>query len=208
MKLKYCGLTRKEDIEAVNGLAVDYAGFVFAPESRRYVPPEKAKELRRLLNPRIRAVGVFTDAPPDAIAELAAEGVIDVVQLHGCQTNEDIARVRNLTDAPIIRAYRVRGPEDIQAARTSAADIVMLDAGAGEGRAFDWRLIAGFDRPYFLAGGLTVENFSQALELLKDNPPFALDLSSGLETKGLKDKNKMAAFAAAFEKTTKKTEAQ
>ena len=194
-RIKLCGLSRPCDIEAVNTLLPDYIGFVFAGKSRRYVSPEKAKTLREALNPAIKAVGVFVREEPAVVAGLLNEGVIDLAQLHGGEDEAYIARLRALTDRPIIQAFRIDNPADLDRARASAADYILLDNGAGgTGAAFDWSLLRGFDRPYFLAGGLGPENVAEAVATLH---PYAVDVSSGIETDGCKDISKMQAFVMA-----------
>lgn len=194
-KIKLCGLTRPCDIEAANELRPEYIGFVFAPKSRRCVTPEQAAALRGLLRADIAAVGVFVSESPEAVAALLRQGIIDVAQLHGAQDEAYIRRLRALTDAPILQAFRVDAERDIAAAQASSADAVLLDSGAGgTGSAFDWRLLCGMRRPYFLAGGLSPENVAQAVEALH---PYAVDVSSGIETDRLKDAAKMRAFVRA-----------
>ncbi|MCQ2428384.1 MAG: phosphoribosylanthranilate isomerase [Clostridia bacterium] len=195
--VKLCGLTSEADIEAANSLMPEYIGFVFWEKSKRRVTPERAAELKRLLKKEIRAVGVFVDEAPEKVAELLNRGIIDIAQLHGSEDNAYISALRKLTGAPIIKAFRITGSGDIAAAEASAADFVMLDAGKGEGASFDWSLVAGMKRPYFLAGGLSPDNVGQAARLLR---PYAADVSSGIETDGKKDKEKMAAFVAAVRK--------
>ena len=194
-KIKLCGLSRPCDIEAVNALLPDYVGFVFAKKSRRVVSPETAKALRERLNPAIRAVGVFVREEPEAVANLLNEGIIDLAQLHGGEDEEYIARLRALTDRPLVQAFRVEAPADLDRARGSSADYILLDNGAGgTGAAFDWSLLTDFDRPYFLAGGLGPENVAEAIAALR---PYAVDVSSGIEADGHKDISKMRAFVAA-----------
>ena len=194
-RIKLCGLSRPCDIEAANALRPEYVGFVFAGNSRRYVSPDAAKALREGLETAIRAVGVFVREEPEAVAALLNGGVIDLAQLHGGEDAAYIRRLRALTDKPIIQAFRVEGPADLDMARRSAADYILLDNGAGgTGTAFDWALLGGFDRPFFLAGGLGPENVEEAVRALR---PFAVDVSSGVETDGLKDYNKMKAFVGA-----------
>lgn len=197
-RIKLCGLSRASDIEVANELKPEYIGFVFAPKSRRYVTPEQAAALKRLLHPTIKAVGVFVKERPENIAALLAEGTIDIVQLHGGETEAYIKELRALTDKPIIKAFRIDGEQDTVAAQESHADYVLLDSGGGgTGTVFDWRLLENINRPYFLAGGLDISNVEEAIKTAK---PFAVDVSSGIETAGLKDKNKMAAFVAAVRK--------
>ncbi len=193
-KIKMCGLRRMEDIDAANQIAPEYVGFVFAPKSRRYITPATAAALRRNLAPGILAVGVFVGEREETVAGLLEEGVIDMAQLHGEEDSAYIARLRERTARPLIQAFRIRGPEDVRRAEASPADLILLDAGAGDGRTFDWSLPAALSRPYLLAGGLTPENVGEAIRALR---PFGVDVSSGIETEGWKDIEKMRAFARA-----------
>ncbi|MBQ1914864.1 MAG: phosphoribosylanthranilate isomerase, partial [Selenomonadaceae bacterium] len=161
-KIKLCGMTRPADIEAANELMPDYIGFVFAPKSKRHVTAAQAKELKALLAPSIKAVGVFVNESPSVIVQLAKGGILDAVQLHGNEDASYIADLRNHLDIPILQAFRIRTAEDAGIAQGSTADSVLLDAGAGTGTVFDWSLIASVTRPYFLAGGLTPENVADA----------------------------------------------
>ena len=198
MKIKLCGLTRPCDIEAVNELQPDYIGFVFAKKSRRYVSPEKAEELKAMLAPGIQAVGVFVNEEPEQIAALLEAGTIDVAQLHGQESETEIRRLRELTDHPLIQAFRIDTEQDVERANASTADYVLLDSGAGgTGTVFDWNLLQAIRRPYFLAGGLDTENLGTVKAKLN---PYGIDVSSGIETDGYKDKEKMTAFVAAARK--------
>lgn len=190
VKIKLCGLTRRCDIDWANELLPDYVGFVFAG-SRRRVTDEQAAQLRNILREDIPAVGVFVDEPIDHAAALVRQGVIQLVQLHGAEDEGYIRELRRAVSAPVIQAFSVRSSEDIQAAGRSSADFVLLDHGAGgTGRTFDWSLAAALDRPYFLAGGLHPGNAAAAAELR----PYAVDVSSGIETAGVKDRQKMIEF--------------
>lgn len=190
VKIKLCGLTRRCDIDWANELLPDYVGFVFAGSSRR-VTDEQAAQLRNILREDIPAVGVFVDEPIDHAAALVRQGVIQLVQLHGAEDEGYIRELRRAVSAPVIQAFSVRSSEDIQAAGRSSADFVLLDHGAGgTGRTFDWSLAAALDRPYFLAGGLHPGNAAAAAELR----PYAVDVSSGIETAGVKDRQKMIEF--------------
>ena len=193
-RLKMCGLRRAEDIEAANRLMPEYIGFVFAPASRRFISLEEAAALRQALSPGIRAVGVFVDEDAETVARLLESGVIDIAQLHGNEDEAYIARLKARTGKPVIRAFRVKNAEDLRAAEASPADMILLDAGAGDGKTFDWSMLSSVSRPYFLAGGLTPENTAEAV---KRYHPFAVDVSSGIETDGFKDCNKMRAFMRA-----------
>lgn len=198
MKIKLCGLTRPCDIEAVNELQPDYIGFVFAKKSRRYVSPEKAEELKAMLAPGIQAVGVFVNEEPEQIVSLLEAGTIDVAQLHGQEGEREIRRLRELTDHPLIQAFRIDTEQDVKRANDSTADYVLLDSGAGgTGTVFDWDLLQAIRRPYFLAGGLDTENLGTVKAKLN---PYGIDVSSGIETDGYKDKEKMTAFVAAARK--------
>lgn len=196
-KIKLCGLSRPCDIEAANRLKPEYIGFVFLPKSKRYVDYEKARELKSLLSPEIKAVGVFVDESPQRAAELLNDGTIDIAQLHGGEDEDYIGLLRNLTDKPIIKAFRIQSEDDTLCAEESSADYILLDSGMGTGTVFSWDLIQNIKRPYFLAGGLDCDNVGEAVGRLH---PYAVDVSSGIETNGLKDKEKMAAFVAKVRK--------
>lgn len=193
-RIKICGLRRPEDIGAVNGLQPEFIGFVFFPGSKRYVEPEEARDLKAGLAPGIKAVGVFVDEEPETVARLLEEGIIDIAQLHGHEDEAYLAGLRQLTDKPLIKAFRIRSAEDALQAQASSAEAILLDAGAGDGKTFDWNWLAAVTRPYFLAGGLNPENVSRAVEKLH---PYAVDVSSGVETDGVKDLFKMRAFVRA-----------
>lgn len=197
-KIKLCGLTRPCDIETANQLKPDYIGFVFAKKSKRYASPEIAAALRKQLNPEIQAVGVFVNEPSENVAALLNCGTIQVAQLHGKEDEAYIASLRALTDNPIIKAFRIDNEADVENANRSSADFVLLDSGnGGTGTVFDWKLLQGITRPYFLAGGLNPENAEAAVRTLH---PYGVDVSSGIETDGLKDAGKMTAFMAAVKK--------
>ena len=196
-KVKLCGLSRESDIAAVNKLKPDLVGFVFAKKSKRYVSPEQAAALKSLLAPGILAAGVFVNEPVEAVAELLDRGVIDVAQLHGSEDDDYIARLRAMTGKPIFRAFKVKSEADLPAIENCAADLVLLDSGAGTGKTFDWSLVRSVQRPYFLAGGLDPDNVADAIAALH---PYGVDVSSGIETDGVKDESKMAAFVAAVRK--------
>ena len=196
-KIKLCGLSRTEEIEAANELKPEYIGFVFAPKSRRYVAPEAAAELKKQLSGEIQAAGVFVNEAVEKIAELLNNNIIDIAQLHGDEDEAYIRRLRQLTGKPIIKAFQVKSEKEITDARQCSADYILLDSGAGTGTVFDWNILKKIDRPYFLAGGLSAGNVGKAVRELH---PFAVDVSSGIETDRRKDKEKMAAFVAAVRK--------
>ncbi len=176
-KVKICCLRRAEDIVFANELMPDYVGFVFAKASKRYVLPEEAKKLKWMLNPNICAVGVFVNEPMERMLALIESGMIEAIQLHGAET------------------VRIATSEDVRLAEQSAADFILLDhGGGGTGESFDWSLLDGIKRPFFLAGGLSAENAGEAIARYK---PYAVDSSSKLETDGVKDYKKMKAFVEA-----------
>lgn len=188
-KIKLCGMMQDADILTANELSPDYVGFVFAPGRARTVSPDAALQFRKLLAPDISAVGVFRGNTLEDIAHIAASGAIDLIQLHGHETEDDIAWLRTQTNLPIIQAFRIEQSEDIRTAERSSADYILLDNGnGGTGIAFDWSLLTRMSRPYFLAGGLRAENIETAIRRWH---PYAVDISSGIETDGKKDPVKM-----------------
>jgi len=191
-KIKLCGLTRMCDIDVANECRPDYIGFVFAPKSRRYLSPQKAAELKKRLSSDILAVGVFVDETVSVAAKLLQKGIIDLAQLHGSESEDYIKTLQECTGRPVIKAFRIDGKEDILSAKKCCADHILLDSGAGgTGTVFNWDLLRSFDRPYFLAGGLDLQNIEQAVRTLH---PYAVDVSSGIETDGKKDHKKMREF--------------
>lgn len=193
-KIKLCGLTRKCDIEWANELKPEYIGFVFFPKSIRNVGFEKAMELRESLNDDITPVGVFVNEGIESIEYLVKSGVVGMVQLHGSEDNEYIKRLRCKVTCPIIQAFRIETEADIKRAEKSGADYIMLDAGGGTGQSFNHKLIDGIKREFFLAGGLDSKNIQEAIINCR---PYAVDVSSSLETNGVKDRAKMAEFVKA-----------
>ena len=185
-RIKFCGLQTFDDIKVANEIQPEYVGFVFAPKSKRRVTVDVAEKLRASLSTKIQAVGVFVNQNFQTVGELLNANIIDAAQLHGDESENYIRNLRAVTDKPIIKAFRVDTLAD------TSADFVLIDAGAGDGKTFDWRRVTNFGREFFLAGGLNPENVAAAIELLH---PFAVDVSSGIETDGRKDFGKMTAFA-------------
>lgn len=191
-KIKLCGLSRLCDIQAANICKPDYIGFVFAPKSKRYINPQQAEVLKKELLPNILSVGVFVNDDITKISDLLNNGIIDIAQLHGNESNEYIKKLRTLTNKTIIKAFSIKSEFDIISAQNSLADYVLLDTGnGGTGMVFNWEFTKNIKRPYFLAGGLNLENIKSAVETLN---PYAVDVSSGIETDGFKDKEKMVEF--------------
>ena len=193
-ELKICGLKRLEDIIAVNRHGADYAGFVFFEKSKRYVDPYKANELISLLRADIKPVGVFMDEPLDNVVRIARITGVELVQLHGHESEEYVEYIKRTLDRPVIKAYKASEDGALEKAANSNADYVMIDSGAGSGKKFDWSILKDFKRDYFLAGGLDPESVGEAIRMLE---PFAVDVSSGVETDGVKDEAKIASFIKA-----------
>ena len=199
-KIKLCGLSREEDIKAANILKPDFIGFIFAKKSKRFISRDKAMALKKILDPKILSVGVFVNEKPEVIANYLEDKIIDIAQLHGNEDENYIKTLRKFMGKPIIKAFQIRGEKNLQEAEKSIADYILLDYGSGDGKIFDWSLIKNFSRPYFLAGGLTPENVSEAIATLN---PFAVDVSSGIEANGIKDAEKMKKFINAVRSVNK-----
>ena len=188
-KIKFCGLSRRCDIEAVNELKPEYIGFVFVKTSKRYVSFEKAEELKSLLDPKIKAVGVFVNEDLKRIEEICDKKVIDIVQLHGLEEEKELNYLRSRIVQPVIKAFSIKTADDMENSLQSPADYILLDQGSGgTGKTFDWSLIPKIERPFFLAGGIGEENLEQAL---REIHPFAVDLSSSVEIEKWKDPEKI-----------------
>lgn len=198
-KIKICGLFRPCDIDYANEARPDWCGFIIDfPRSHRSVTPDQVRSLRAGLDPAIVPVGVFVDRPAEEAAALLNDGTIQVAQLHGREDAAYIAALRALAPGKEIwKAFKVRSPEDLAAAAASPADRILLDNGYGTGQSFDWSLAGSVTRPFLLAGGLTSENIPDAVARLH---PYGLDLSSGVETDRLKDRDKILAAVAAARK--------
>lgn len=194
MKIKMCGLRRPDDIIYANEYLPDYIGFVFA-ESRRKVSGEEAKNLGAQLDPFIKKVGVFVNEPVRSLITISKQAGLDIIQLHGDEGEEYIKEVKHETGKELWKAVRVRMVKDIQEARRLPADKLLLDSFSeesygGTGKVMDFAVLdqADIRKPYFIAGGLTVENLP---EILKKAEPYGIDISSGIETEGVKDREKM-----------------
>ena len=192
-KIKICGLTRIEDIETVNKCLPDYIGFVFAP-SKRNVDIDTAFMLRNKLNSKINAIGVFVNSPIEFISNIIEKNIIDIVQLHGNENEDYIASLKGNHNIPIIKAISVKTQLDILQAQNSAADYLLFDNGSGgTGKCFNWELLNNLilqnkiSKPFFIAGGININNINQALTL----NPYAIDVSGGVETNGVKDSKKI-----------------
>ena len=190
VKIKICGIKRLEDIEIVNRYKPDYIGFVFA-DSKRKVSHDLAKELRNNLDSDIIPVGVFVDSPQEEILKLFDEGIIEIAQLHGSESEQYILDLKKKTNGElkIINAIEMTQEVDLLEYNDSNSDYLLLDSGKGSGKTFDWSLIRkDIKKEFFLAGGLNSKNVTQAIDEFN---PYAIDLSSSLETDGFKDENKI-----------------
>jgi len=189
--IKICGLTQPWDIDAVNIAKPDYIGFVFA-DSRLQINPFQAENLKKRLSPDITPVGVFVNETIDNIISIIRRDIIHVVQLHGDETENYIETLKSLTDKPVIKAVSVLKAGDVQKWLGTCADYILLDnKGGASGQPFDWNLIGEVNRKFFLAGGLNTQNIQSAIERLN---PYGVDISTGVETNGAKDKEKVIAI--------------
>ena len=244
MKIKICGLRRAEDIAYANEVQPDYVGFILTEGFRRSITKETARELRSLLKPEIKTVGVFVNEPVEHIVEFLEEGIIDIAQLHGQESEEDIVYLKAMTGKPVIKVIKfvqqnaaetmnqetdgnkikktaenlnpkmdgkinLKTEEDInpniaktlnryavEAWLDSAADYLLFDSGTGTGQTFDWSVLqevladygGTLPKEFFLAGGISAKNIDEAWQMVH---PYAVDLSSSVETDGVKDLEKM-----------------
>lgn len=216
--VKVCGIRREDDVEYLNRYLPDYAGFVFA-ESKRRIKPEQAVYLIKRLDNRIARVGVFVNESIEKVLEICKLCKLDVVQLHGDETTEYIMNLRqilyeqgriitdkavnvqNIRIPNIWKAYRVKGNilndwEQVCMGDAFVLDAYCEEAYGGTGKVFDWNIAAkaGKGAPIVLAGGLNVGNVAKAISVVK---PYAVDVSSGVETFGYKDENKIRDFISA-----------
>ncbi len=177
MKIKICGIMRECDMDYINLAQPDYIGFIFAP-SRRRITAEAAAGFKSRLSNHILAVGVFVDQDVDLINKLVDDKIIDIVQLHGSESDDFIRMI----NAPTIKALRIG--EDINC----SSEFLLFDGiKAGSGESFDWSMLPKTDKPFFIAGGINIDNIDQAMAL----EPYGIDISSGVETDGFKDKQKI-----------------
>ena len=211
--IKICGLFRACDIDYVNEAKPDYAGFILHfPKSHRNVGPAVAAEMRGRLLTGIRAVGVFVDQPEETVIASAERIGLDAVQLHGHEDDRYIKSLRASLKRPVWKAFKVRSEADLMEAERSSADEILLDNGYGTGNAFDWSILSGFSRPYILAGGLTPELITKVVMISEDGAfskadmnskvgriplPKLFDISSGVETDKVKDRDKILAAVRA-----------
>ncbi len=195
-KVKICGIYREEDMKAINETIPDYIGFILNfPKSHRNISYDQACLLRNKLIHNIQVVGVFVNAEIECIQTFVQHGIIDIIQLHGDEDDSYIESLRNqIPNVEIWKAYQIKKKEDIEQARSSIADRIVLDNGYGTGQCFDWSLVTNLTKPVILAGGLNPENIVEAIQTIH---PYAIDISSGVETNKQKDPNKIHAAVLA-----------
>ena len=201
VKVKICGLRRPEDIEAANVAKPDYVGFIFVEGTKRYVEPIQAAQFRKDLAGDIQTVGVFVNARIEKIVAICKAGIIDVIQLHGEEDATYIDQLKGQVDQEIIKSVAVG---DDLVVVPNQADYLLFDSlspsRGGSGKIFDWKMVSAYqEKPFFLAGGLGVENIEEALKVVR---PYAVDASSSLETDGVKDPVKMQEFVAKIREVT------
>lgn len=200
-KVKICGLRTLEDAAIINRCKPDYAGFVFAA-TKRYVSDSEALGMRRALSEDIQTVGVFVNEPPAHILSLCEQGIINMIQLHGDESEDYIAALKEKTDTPIIKAVRVQNTGQVKKALTKEADFMLFDTYkqgvyGGSGERFSLEILQKSLQeekntvPFFLAGGLTPQNIE---EVLGAQDCYCVDVSSGVETDGCKDAAKVEEF--------------
>ena len=194
-KIKICGLKSLEDVAIVNEVMPDYVGFVFA-ESKRKVSKELALQMRVALNPKIQVVGVFVKEPMERIVEFCKEQIIDCVQLHGEETLEYVQELKQQIKQPIIYAKRLAQTGELSAGALPPADFILFDTYVkgvygGSGKLIHYEGVPKLRKPIFLAGGLTAETVANAIVSVN---PYCVDVSSGVETDGRKDREKIIRF--------------
>ena len=190
--VKFCGIRRDEDVTFVNELLPEYIGLIFYEKSHRNVTKQRAKQIRQALSPEIKAVGVFVDKPVKEVADICSYAGLNLIQLHGNEDEDYITGLRKLTDLPVIKAVRFKNADDLYNAQNLSADYLLVDtyikdSVGGTGKTFDWNKLPPLNKPYFLAGGITTDNFKDALK----TDAYCIDISSGIETDKVKDYDKM-----------------
>ena len=210
-KVKMCGISKVETIPAIVDAKPDYMGLVFAP-SKRQVTVDQAKILVEELNrgyakkygsdtehdknDTIKTVGVFVNETIDNLVTIANEANLDVVQLHGDEDEAFIQSLKERTNVEVWKAIQIRSAADAEAWIDSSADMLLFDAyhkdeRGGTGDIFDWSCLDTFERPFMLAGGIDSTNVARAIRTVR---PYGIDISSGIETNGVKDDEKITAF--------------
>ena len=211
IRVKFCGIRRTKDIEAVNRLQPDFAGFVFA-KSKRQVTKGQAAALKELLDPGIKTIAVLVNMPAEEAAILANSGIADMLQLHGDEGAAYITKLKTLTQVKIIKAIRLQGTETDNTLMKEAeqTDFYLFDTFAadiygGTGKTFSLSLLKGvqIEKPFFLAGGLDTGNVPEVIRQAQEDARlfpyfYGVDVSGGIETDGVKSPIKMEAFMKAI----------
>lgn len=200
-KVKFCGMKTREDIAIINRYTPDYVGFIFA-ESKRQVSMQTASDLAKILDEKIKKVGVFVNASLAQIEEIAQKVSLDIIQLHGDEDNEFIKALKNKLDLPIWQAIKVKDIVDIERAKQSIADMILFDAyvkdsAGGTGKSFNWDLLKDFTGEFILAGGINKQNIIRAIRTTK---PYIVDISSGIEKDNHKDENEVKTISELLRK--------
>jgi phosphoribosylanthranilate isomerase len=180
-KIKICGLRRELDIDYVNELKPDYIGFILTQGFRRSIDIDTARLLKSKLDKGITAVGVFVNDDIEKINAFVDEGIIDIVQLHGNESENYCGKI----NAPVIKYFKPAMFDDIKNYDT---DFYLFDSGTGTGKSFDWSALPKTSKPFFLAGGISKDNIEKAINEIN---PYCIDLSSSVETDGYKDYQKI-----------------
>lgn len=195
MKIKFCGIRRLEDVTAVNLCQPDYMGMILSGGFRRSISQEQAQRLVQEKSDAIAAVGVFVNESSETICRMAEQLHLQMIQLHGNESAEQIQTLQQKTGLPVWKALRIGTLEELEAAGTNPADCLILEGktGAGiggTGVCADWELLArhSWNRSFFLAGGLQPENVLEAIATVS---PTGVDFSSGIEEDGVKSLRRM-----------------
>ena len=203
-KVKMCGISKVETIPAIVDAKPDYMGLVFAP-SKRQVTVEQAKILIEELHKQcinhydikvVKTVGVFVNETLDNLVRIADTANLDAVQLHGDEDEAFIQSLKERTNVEVWKAIQIRSAADVEKWIDSSADMLLFDAyhkdeRGGTGEVFDWSSLDAFERPFMLAGGIDSTNVARAIRTVR---PYGIDISSGIETNGMKDDKKITAF--------------
>ncbi len=193
MKVKICGITSAKDALCAERAGADAIGLVFCESSKRFIDFDKALNICKALGVFTARIGVFANANPKYVLDLAKRLQLSAVQLHGKESETYILKIKE--HFPVIKAINIKTPVDVNVLQSSSADAILVDGDVpGSGKTFDWSKANYLPKisKFILAGGLTPENVSQGVELFK---PYAVDVSSGVEVNyGIKDYQKMLDF--------------
>src|SRR3989338_10306528 len=199
-KVKICGITNYEDAAHAAILGADYLGFNFYELAPRHVDESEVKKFIGRLPNHVKKVGVFVNQNPDKVKKIVKNLDLDLIQLHGDETQDYCSKLKAGTKKKIIKAFRIKEKEDIDKIKNYNADYLMFDAHkegmfGGTGKTFDWKIIKGVNKPFFLSGGLNPKNVREAIRIAK---PYAVDAASGVEANPRKkDYDKMKRFIEA-----------